>query len=369
MDNGHRRGAKTAIITGISGQDGAYLAQFLLRKGYDVVATTRDIRSQKFQHLQTLNILDKIELRELAIADFSSVLDLCRSVRPDEIYHLSAQSSVAASFNEPHETIRAAVDATVNIAEAVRRAVPSARLFNATSSEAFGNTSPDGASEVTPFRPLSPYAVGKASAHMAVANYRDAFGLFCCSGILFNHESPLRAPRYVTRKIVEGARTIAEGSREPLKLGYIDIKRDWGLASEYVEAMWLMLQQPTPDDYVIATGKVSSLRDFLDEAFRYFGLRWQDHVLTDPALLRPQDITFSVGDPAKAYRELGWKARGGPAEIVASMAKSVEEFVSASQESPALMPEHAEASALSQADNKSDALLPLTAGTSTVPRS
>jgi GDPmannose 4,6-dehydratase len=314
---------KVAIIAGVSGQDGAYLARFLLRRNYRVVGTTRD-RGGTFANLRALNVLDSIELHQLDLTDGRAVMEFCSSVRPDEIYHLSAQSSVAESFARPSESIRSCIETTLCLLEAVRCAVPSARLFNATSSECFGDTPPSGASETTAFSPRSPYAVGKAAAHMTVQNYRAAYGLYCCSGILFNHESPLRAARYVTRKIIEGARDIAHGKADQLRLGSLDVVRDWGCAVEYVEAMWLMLRRPAPDDFVIATGKASSLRDFLAAAFERFGLRWQDHVLSDPSLLRPQDILFSAADVGKAHRELGWKARTVMPDVVASMASDLE---------------------------------------------
>lgn len=319
MDRNEKPLRKTAMITGISGQDGTYLADFLLRKGYRVVGTTRDRRANDFHNLKTLKLLDRVELHELSLTDYEPLPELLRGLQPDEIYHLSAQSSVAQSFAEPHETIRSSVDSTANLLEAVRHALPSAKLFHCTSSECFGNTPESGANEATPFSPLSPYAVGKASAHMMVESYRNAFGLFCCSGILFNHESALRPMRYVTRKIVEGARSIAQGSKEPLRLGNIEIVRDWGLASEYVEAMWMMLQQPAAEDYVIATGKAASLKDFLDFAFAHFGLRWQDHVVADNSLLRSRDIRFTVGNPSKAHEKLGWRARSGIPEVVANL--------------------------------------------------
>lgn len=319
MDRNEKTPRKTAMITGISGQDGAYLADLLLRKGYRVVGTTRDLHGNEFHNLKALKLFERVELHELALTEYASVAAALERLRPDEIYHLSAQSSVAQSFLQPHETIRFSADSAMNLLEAVRLVLPSAKLFNSTSSECFGNTPEGGASETTPFSPLSPYAVGKAAAHLMVETYRNAFGLFCCSGILFNHESALRPQRYVTRKIVEGARNIAAGGKEPLRLGNIEIMRDWGLASEYVDAMWLMLQQPTAADYVIATGKASPLKDFLHLAFAHFGLRWQDHVVTDDSLLRSRDIRFTIGNPAKAHEKLGWKARSGVPEVVASM--------------------------------------------------
>jgi len=309
---------KTALITGISGQDGAYLSDFLIKKGYRVVGTSRDSKRNDFKNLRALKLRDRVEIFDLSLHNYESVVDIIESVKPVEIYHLSAQSSVAESFSNPYETLMGS-RAALNLLEAVRRTRPSARIFNCTSSECFGNTSDDGATENTRFSPLSPYAVSKVNAHIMVENYREMYGLYCCSGILFNHESPLRPERYVTKKIVEGARKASQGYGGKLRLGNLGIQRDWGLAAEFVEAMWLMLQQPSAKDYVIATGKASTLSDFLELSFSAFKLNWQDHVVTDSLLFRPHDIQFSLGNPAKIESDIGWKARAGLPEIVSNM--------------------------------------------------
>jgi len=300
---------KTALICGISGQDGAYLAQLLLEQGYTVIGTSRDAQVGSFSRLARLGIQDKVQLASMALNDFRSVLQVLSRHRPDEVYNLAGQSSVGLSFEQPVETLESVSIGTLNLLEVVRFLDKNIRLYNAGSSECYGDTGGIPADEQTPFRPRSPYAVAKAAAFWEVANYREAYGLFACSGILFNHESPLRPERFVTQKIVRTASRIAAGSGERLRLGNLDIWRDWGWAPEYVRAMWLMLQQDTPEDYVIATGVTSSLEQFVEEVFRLKGLHWKDHVDIDPAFFRPSDLRMSAANPDKAAARLGWKAQ------------------------------------------------------------
>ncbi len=297
-----------ALIIGISGQDGAYLAELLLGKGYEVHGSSRDANLSTFENLARLGIRDRVRRISVAPNDFRSVLTAIAQVEPDEIYNLSGQSSVGLSFDQPVETMESISIASLNILEAVRFTRRKIRFYNAGSGECFGDTNGRAADEETPFRPRSPYAVAKAAAHFEVANYREAYGLFACSGILFNHESPLRPERFVTRKIVAAASRIARGSRERLRLGNVHVKRDWGWAPEYVDAMWRMLQQDRPDDYVIATGETRSLEEFVGAAFAAVGLDPREHVDVDPNLYRPADIEGNYANAEKAARVLGWRA-------------------------------------------------------------
>jgi GDPmannose 4,6-dehydratase len=311
---------KIALICGISGQDGAYLAQFLLARGYQVVGSSRDAQMSRFDNLIRLGVRHQIEVESVALNDFRSVLQALIKVEPDEIYNLAGQSSVALSFQQPVETLESISVGTLNLLEAIRFSGKPIKLYNACSGECFGDI-PDSADETTPFRPRSPYAVAKAAAFWEVANYREAYNLFACSGILFNHESPLRPARFVTKKIVRAACRIAGGSHEKLHLGNIAIQRDWGWAPDYVEAMWLMVQQAHPDDFVIATGESHSLEEFVDTAFAQVGLDWRDHVVIDPALFRPTEIAVSRGNPRKSRETFGWQARYKMQEVVTLMVK------------------------------------------------
>ncbi len=313
---------KKALICGISGQDGTYLAQLLLDKGYEVTGTSRDAQLSNFENLRRLGILGRVGLESMALNDFRSVLQVLMKVEPDEVYNLAGQSSVSLSFQQPVETLESVSIGTLNLLEAIRFTGRPARLYNAGSSESFGDTGGMAADESTPFRPRSPYAVAKATAFWEVANYREAYGLFACSGILFNHESPLRPERFVTKKVISAACRIAAGSGEKLHLGNISIQRDWGWAPEYVEAMWLMLQQDQPDDYVIATGETNSLQDFVAAAFAAVGLDWRDHVETDSSLLRPTDLMTGRANPAKAREILGWQAKCRMGDIVRLMVRA-----------------------------------------------
>jgi GDPmannose 4,6-dehydratase len=311
--------AMRALIIGVSGQDGAYLAELLLSKGYDVHGTSRDANLSSFANLARLGIRERVRLLSVAPNDFRSALTALTQVEPDEVYNLSGQSSVGLSFEQPVETLESISIATLNVLEAIRFTKRRIRFYNAGSGECFGDTGGQRADEETPFRPRSPYAVAKAAAHFEVANYREAYGLFACSGILFNHESPLRPERFVTRKIVAAACRIAAGGKERLRLGNTRVKRDWGWAPEYVDAMWRMLQQERPDDYVIATGQTHSLEEFVAAAFRAVGLDWREHVDVDPTLFRPTDIEGNWADARKAARVLGWRAGVGMEEAVGRM--------------------------------------------------
>jgi GDPmannose 4,6-dehydratase len=311
---------KKALICGISGQDGAYLAQLLLSKGYEVYGTSRDAQMSSFHNLVRLNIRYRVMTESMAPNDFRSVLQVLAKVKPDELYNLSGQSSVGLSFQQPVETLESISVGTLNIIEAIRFMNVPIKFYNAGSSECFGNTS-GAADENTPFHPRSPYAVAKSAAFWEVANYREAYGLFACSGILFNHESPLRPERFVTKKIVSTACRIAAGSKEKLTLGNTSICRDWGWAPEYVEAMWLMLQQQEPDDYVIATGESHSLEKFVTTAFDSVGLDWRAHVVSDPSLYRPTELALGRGNPEKALKRLGWKAQYKMHDVVRMMVR------------------------------------------------
>ena len=314
--------SKTALIFGISGQDGGYLAELLLGKGYVVHGTSRDAELSPFANLKALGIRDRVTLHSAALTDFRSVVQCISRVSPDEIYNLGGQSSVGLSFQQPVETLDSISTGTLNMLEAIRFLDRPVRFYNAGSGESFGDTGGRAADETTAFRPRSPYGVAKAAAFWEVANYREAYALFACSGVLFNHESPLRPARFVTRKIVSAAARIANGSGETLYLGNLSIRRDWGWAPEYVEAMWLMMQQDSADDYVIATGEVNSLEDFTAAAFAHFGLSWRDHVETDERLFRPTDIACGFGDAAKAAAVLGWRAETRMADVVRRMAEA-----------------------------------------------
>jgi GDPmannose 4,6-dehydratase len=308
-----------ALILGISGQDGAYLARLLLGRGYEVHGTSRDAQVARFDGLAALGIRDAVRLSSTSPVDFHSVAQAIERAGPDEIYNLAAQSSVALSFTQPAETIDSIVKGTLTLLEALRLVCPKARFYNAGSSECFGNTNGQPADEATAFRPKSPYGVAKAAAVSLVANYRESYGLFACSGLLFNHESPLRPDRFVTRKITRAANRIAKGNGERLLLGDLSICRDWGWAPDYVDAMWRMLQQDQPEDFVVASGVSHSLQEFVAAAFGEVGLDWRDHVERDPTLARPADIDRSLGNPSKAARLLGWRAEADFAEIVARM--------------------------------------------------
>jgi len=313
---------KKALISGISGQDGAYLAKLLLDRGYQVSGTSRDAQMSSFGNLARLGIRDRVKLESMSLNDFRSVLQVLAKIQPDEVYNLAGQSSVGLSFEQPVETLESIATGTLNLLEAIRFTGGKIKFYNASSSECFGDTGGNPADENTPFRPRSPYAVAKATAFWEVANYREAYNLFACSGILFNHESPLRPERFVTQKIVSVVCRIAAGSSEKLHLGNISVHRDWGWAPEYVEAMYLMLQQDEPEDYVIATGASFALEEFVQTAFVCAGLDWREHLVTDASLYRLTDIAVGRGNPAKAKEKLGWEAKYKMHDVVRMMVEA-----------------------------------------------
>ena len=308
-----------ALICGVGGQDGAYLAKLLLSKGYEVWGTSRDAQLSTFANLQRLGIRDKVTTISMATNDFRSVLQAIVRSQPTEIYNLAGQTSVGLSFEQPAEALESIATATINLLEVIRFTNLPIRFYQAGSSECFGDVGEMPATEQTRFEPRSPYAVAKSTAHWLVTNYRDAYGLFACNGILFNHESALRPPRFVTRKITQGVVAIARGSNDKLVLGDLGIRRDWGWSPEYVDAMWRMLQQDSPQDFVIATGISSSLQEFVQTAFEQVGLDWQDHVIQDRKLFRPTEIRHSCGDASKALQHLGWKASMSMREVARAM--------------------------------------------------
>lgn len=311
-----------ALICGVSGQDGAYLAELLLGKGYEVIGTSRDAQTAPFGNLIRLGIAGRVRLESMATHDFRSVLQVLKRAEPDEIYNLSSQSSVGLSFDQPVETLDSVIAGTLNLLEAIRFLSRPVRFYSAGSGECFGNTGIEAATENTPFRPRSPYAVAKAAAFWLVANYREAYGLHASTGILFNHESPLRPARFVTRKVISTACRISLGSKEQLTLGNLDIRRDWGWAPEYVDMMWRMLQCDKGDDFVIATGESHSLEDFVREAFLQLRLDWRDHTTVSSALLRPTDIAEGRGNASKAQCILGWIAHSKMKDVVSMMIKA-----------------------------------------------
>ena len=316
---------KKALVTGISGQDGSYLAKLLLQNGYDVWGTSRDAQMSSFRNLDRLAIRKDVQLASVALNDFRSVLQVLFKVQPDEIYNLAGQSSVSLSFEQPVETQESIYLGTLNLLEAIRFTGKPIKLYNASSSESFGDLGGEAATEETAFRPRSPYAVAKAAAFWQVSNYREAYHIFACSGILFNHESPLRPERFVTQKIVRSALHIAQGKQKLLQLGNIEIQRDWGWAPEYVEAMYRMLQQESPEDYVIATGETRKLQDFVAAAFEAVGLDWREHTTIDRTLFRPTEIMIGRGDASKAAVKLGWKPKYKMDEVVRMMVQAASE--------------------------------------------
>lgn len=326
---------KTALIVGVSGQDGAYLADLLLRQGYRVVGASRDAQLNSFRSLQILGIRERVETITIAPSDFRSVVTALQKVRADEIYYLAGQSSPGLSFDQPVETFESITLAVVNFLEAMRFSGLDSRFYHAASSEIFGET-PAPATEETTLNPSSPYAVAKAAAFWQVRLYREAYGMHVCSGILFNHESPLRPERFVTMKIARAVAEIALGQRKELTLGNLDISRDWGWAPEFVEGMWRILQLDQPQDFVIATGRAYSLRDFLAAAFGAVDLDWKDYVRSDPTLFRPSDPRIIVGDPAKAERILQWRATRQTPEVARSLVEAAMEKLSVTRGGPAM---------------------------------
>jgi len=310
----------TAMITGVNGQDGSYLAELLLEKGYEVVGCMR--RSSKPDLSNLAAVVDDIEINSIDLADQSSLFRVVGACKPDEIYNLGAQSFVAASFDQPEYTGDVSGLGAARLLEAVRQLDPSIRIYQASSSEMYGRVAEVPQNELTPFYPRSPYAAAKAYAHYLTVNYREAYGIHASAGILFNHESPRRGVEFVTRKITLAVAAIKLGLQHELHLGNLDAQRDWGHAKDYVEAMWMMLQQDVPDDYVIATGETHSVRHFVELAFGHVGLDWQNHVVIDERLFRPSEVDRLLGDPTKAKAALGWEPRVGLGELVAMMVDS-----------------------------------------------
>jgi GDPmannose 4,6-dehydratase len=308
---------KKAIITGITGQDGSYLAEFLLEKGYEVHGLVR--RSSSFNTWRIDAIRERLVLHYGDLVDQNSLMRTLESVEPDEVYNLAAQSHVKVSFEMPEYTTDVAGMGVLRLLDAVRELGLKTRVYQAGSSEMFGLVQETPQNERTPFHPRSPYAVAKVFGHWTAINYRESYGLQVSNGILFNHESPRRGENFVTRKITRGLAAIRQGRTKELRLGNLDAKRDWGFAGDYVEAMWLMLQRDSPDDYVVATGESHSVREFLEEAFGYAGLDWKRHVVVDPKYFRPAEVDFLLGDAGKARRVLGWVPRMGFKELVRLM--------------------------------------------------
>ncbi|MDD7473883.1 MAG: GDP-mannose 4,6-dehydratase [Bdellovibrionota bacterium] len=298
---------KTALITGITGQDGSYLAELLLEKGYDVYGMVRRSSVEKYDRIE--HIKDKIELIQGDLLDELSLMTVLKKVKPTELYNLAAMSFVPTSWEQPVLTAEFTGVGVVKVLEAIRNVDPSIRFYQASSSEMFGKVREVPQSELTPFYPRSPYGVAKVYGHYITVNYRESYNLFACSGILFNHESPRRGYEFVTRKVTNAVAKIKHGLQDKLFMGNLDSKRDWGFSGDYVEAMWLMLQQPKPDDYVIATGETHTVRELVEVAFSHVGLNWEDYVEIDPKFIRPAEVDLLIGDPSKAKKVLGWKPK------------------------------------------------------------
>ncbi|MFP6671654.1 MAG: GDP-mannose 4,6-dehydratase [Pirellulaceae bacterium] len=311
---------RSALITGVTGQDGAYLTRFLLEQGYQVHGMVRRSSLEKFDRL--MSVRDQIELHQGDLLDQLSLIRLLERVEPGEVYNLAAQSFVPTSFEQPLLTGEFNALGVTRVLEAIRLVDPSIRFYQASSSEMFGNIREEPQTETTPCWPRSPYGVAKVYGHWITINYRESYNLFACSGILFNHESPLRGKEFVTRKITDAVARIHHGIQKKLKLGNLDAQRDWGFSGDYVRAMWMMLQHDKPDDYVIATGEKRTVREFLQHAFDHVNLNWQDHVEVDPALLRPADVNTLCGDATKARQTLNWKPEVSFTELVTMMVEA-----------------------------------------------
>lgn len=315
---------RRALITGITGQDGAYLSQFLLDKGYEVFGLLRRSASSDVigERLRWLGIADKVRLISGNLVDLPSLLDAVTESRPDEIYNLAAQSFVKTSWHQPAVTTEVTGTGVLNMLEAARRMAPAAHFYQASSSEMFGRARTSPQNEDTPFYPRSPYAVAKLYGHWITVNYRESFGMHASSGILFNHESPLRGIEFVTRKVTDGVARIKLGLARELRMGNLDARRDWGHARDYVRAMWLMLQQPGPKDYVVATGRTASVQEMCGIAFRCVGLHWEDHVRVDEGLFRPAEVDCLQGDAGRARAELGWVPTTTLEDLIAEMVEA-----------------------------------------------
>jgi GDPmannose 4,6-dehydratase len=308
---------KTALITGITGQDGSYLAEFLLEQGYKVCGMVR--RSSTVNYERIAHIQNQLNLIQGDLLDQNSLIQALRAAEPDEVYNLGAQSFVPTSWNQPVLTGEFTALGVTRMLEAIRAVNPKIRFYQASTSEMFGKTQETPQNEKTPLYPRSPYGVAKVYGHWITVNYRESYGIFCCSGILFNHESPRRGLEFVSRKVTNAAAKIKLGLQKELRMGNLDARRDWGYAGDYVEAMWLMLQQEEPEDYVIATGISHSVKDLVEVAFSHLGLDWQDYVKYDPMLFRPADVDHLLGDPSKAKAKLGWKPKVTFEELVKMM--------------------------------------------------
>ena len=317
---------KSALITGITGQDGSYLAEFLLKKGYNVYGLVRRLSTPNISRIE--QILDDVELVEGDLTDQSSIDNAMRTAHPDEVYNLAAQSFVGTSWNQPVLTGDVSGLGVVRILESVRHQCPDAHIYQASTSEMFGKVHETPQNENTRFYPRSPYGFSKVYGYWACVNYRESYGMHVSNGILFNHESPRRGIEFVTRKITDSVARIYHGLASELRLGNLDAKRDWGFAGDYVEAMWMMLQQDTPDDFVISTGKTHSVRDFVELAFSEVGLDWEKYVVVDPKFVRPTEVELLLGDPSKARNVLGWEPKIRFEELVKMMVKADVERVS-----------------------------------------
>ncbi len=308
---------KTALITGVTGQDGSYLAELLLEKGYKVYGVRRRTSTPNYENVE--HIKDQIQWISADLTDLGSLIEAVRESDPDEVYNLGAQSFVASSWPQPTATGQMTAMGVTNMLEAVRLVKPEARFYQASSSEMFGKVQAIPQSETTPFYPRSPYGVAKLYGHWITVNYRESFDMFACSGILFNHESPRRGLEFVTRKVTDGVAQIKLGLAKELRLGNLDAKRDWGFAGDYVKAMWLMLQQDTPDDYVISTGEMHTVEELVQIAFDHVGLNWRDYVVIDEKFVRPAEVDLLLGDCTKAKEKLGWELEVGFEQLVKNM--------------------------------------------------
>jgi GDPmannose 4,6-dehydratase len=309
---------KRALITGVTGQDGSHLAEWLLEKGYEVHGVVRRSSTENFERIA--HLAQRIQLHQADLLDQLSIIDVVQTVKPDEVYNLAAMSFVPTSWKQPVLTGEFTAIGVTRMLEAIRLLNPKGiRFYQASSSEMYGKVQEVPQKETTPFYPRSPYGVAKAYGHWITVNYRESYGMYCCSGILFNHEGPRRGKEFVTRKVTDGAARIKLGLQRELRLGNLESKRDWGYAGDYVRAMWLMLQQPQPDDYLVATGETHSVRELVETAFAYVDLDWKKYVVEDPALIRPAEVDLLIGDPTKARRVLGWKPEVSFTELVHRM--------------------------------------------------
>jgi GDPmannose 4,6-dehydratase len=317
MEGTTKSATRRALVTGITGQDGSYLAEFLLEKGYTVYGTVRRASSENFERIE--HIRPRLELHQADLLDQLSLIQVIEETRPHEVYNLAAQSFVPTSWTQPVLTGEYTALGVTRLLDAVRLVDPTIRFYQASSSEMFGKVRETPQNEHTPFYPRSPYGVAKVYGHAITVNYRESYGLFACCGILFNHESPRRGLEFITRKVTDGVARIACGRQGELRLGNLEARRDWGFAGDYVQAMWLMLQQEQPDDYVVATGRTHSVQELVELAFSHAGLDWRQHVVIDPAFKRPAEVDLLLGDAGKAHRNLGWTAKVSFGELIRMM--------------------------------------------------